>query len=298
MEIKVSKENALKRLDNFLSEELSLSRSNINKHIKLNDVLVNKEKVKSGYQLKEGDIINFEKWNEETTVEGENIPLDIYYEDEHIMVVNKKSGMVVHPGSGNYKGTLVNALVYYSDNLSDINGEDRPGIVHRIDKDTSGLLLISKTNEAHKILSDDFKNKRIKRKYIALVEGIIKEDKAKIDAPIGRDETNRKKMCVTEKNSKNAVTNFTVLERYKNATLIECILETGRTHQIRVHLSYIGHPLVNDPVYNSKHIINSYGQMLHAGYLAFNHPITKKFMEFTSPVEKEFAEILDSFKNS
>ena len=204
----------------------------------------------------------------------------------------------MHPACGNKEHTLVNALVYHSENLSDLNGEDRPGIVHRIDKDTSGLLLISKTNEAHAVLVEDFKNKRIKRKYVALVSGVIKEDKGKIDAPIGRDELDRKKMCVTDKNSKNAVTNFTVLERYKNATLIECILETGRTHQIRVHLSYIGHPVVNDPVYNSRHKINDFGQMLHAKYLGFNHPITHEFLEFEAPVPEEFNEILETFKNS
>lgn len=297
MQLVVKDKDALKRLDVFLAENLNVSRSNITKHIKLKDVLVNNESVKSGYLLKEGDVVSFNKWHESTDVLAENIPLDIYYEDDEIMVINKKSGMVVHPGSGNYTGTLVNALMGYTENLSDESGSDRPGIVHRIDKDTSGLLLISKTNEAHAFLANEFKNKSIKRKYIALVSGVINEDKGKINAPIGRDEKNRKKMTVTEKNSKTAVTNFTVLERYKNATLIECQLETGRTHQIRVHLSYIGHPLINDPVYNKKHIINSYGQMLHAGYLGFTHPRTHEFMEFNAPLEKDFIEILNTFKN-
>lgn len=297
MQLVVKDKDALKRLDVFLAENLNVSRSNITKHIKLKDVLVNNESVKSGYLLKEGDVVSFDKWHESTDVLAENIPLDIYYEDDEIMVINKKSGMVVHPGSGNYTGTLVNALMGYTENLSDESGSDRPGIVHRIDKDTSGLLLISKTNEAHAFLANEFKNKSIKRKYIALVSGVINEDKGKINAPIGRDEKDRKKMTVTEKNSKTAVTNFTVLERYKNATLIECQLETGRTHQIRVHLSYIGHPLINDPVYNKKHIINSYGQMLHAGYLGFTHPRTHEFMEFNAPLEKDFIEILNTFKN-
>ena len=297
MQLVVKDKDALKRLDVFLAENLNVSRSNITKHIKLKDVLVNNESVKSGYLLKEGDVVSFDKWHESTDVLAENIPLDIYYEDDEIMVINKKSGMVVHPGSGNYTGTLVNALMGYTENLSDESGSDRPGIVHRIDKDTSGLLLISKTNEAHTFLANEFKNKSIKRKYIALVSGVINEGKGKINAPIGRDEKDRKKMTVTEKNSKTAVTNFTVLERYKNATLIECQLETGRTHQIRVHLSYIGHPLINDPVYNKKHIINSYGQMLHAGYLGFTHPRTHEFMEFNAPLEEDFIEILNTFKN-
>lgn len=292
----ISKEETGFRLDAFIVKLLNNSRSNIDKHIKLGDVLVNNSVVKTGYSLKEGDIIEINEWTEKTDVLPEEIPLDIYYEDEHVIVVNKKSGMVVHPGNGNYTGTLVSALLNYTENLSDINGTDRPGIVHRIDKDTSGLLLISKTNEAHKILSEDFKNKKIKRKYIALVSGIIKEDKGKINAPIGRSLNDRKKMCVTEKNSKNAVTNFVVLERYNNSTLIECILETGRTHQIRVHMSYINHPVINDPVYGKQ--INDYGQLLHAGYLGFNHPITKEFLEFNCPLETEFLNILDTFKNS
>ena len=296
MKLVVGSDNKDIRLDNYMTSILDTSRSNITKHIKDGTIKVNDKMVKSGYMLKEKDIITYSEWKETTEVEKENIPLDIYYEDEDVLVVNKKSGMVVHPGSGNYHGTLVNALTYYTDELSDINGTDRPGIVHRIDKDTSGLLLISKNNKAHQILSDDFKNKRIKRKYIALVSGVINENTGKINAPIGRSLTDRKKMCVTDKNSKSAITNFTVLERYKNSTLIECILETGRTHQIRVHMSYIGHPVINDPVYGKK--INDYGQLLHAYYLGFNHPTTKKFMEFTCPLEDKFNEMLESFKNS
>ena len=296
MQIVINSDNKDIRLDNYMTSILDTTRSNITKHIKDGTIKVNDKVVKSGYMLKEKDIITYSEWKETTEVEKENIPLDIYYEDEDVLVVNKKSGMVVHPGSGNYHGTLVNALTYYTDELSDINGTDRPGIVHRIDKDTSGLLLISKNNKAHQILSDDFKNKRIKRKYIALVSGVINENTGKINAPIGRSLIDRKKMCVTDKNSKSAITNFTVLERYKNSTLIECILETGRTHQIRVHMSYIGHPVINDPVYGKK--INDYGQLLHAYYLGFNHPTTKKFMEFTCPLEDKFNEMLELFKNS
>ena len=296
MEIKIKEENSNIRLDNYMTSIIDTSRSNITKHIKDGTIKVNDKEVKPGYLLKTDDIISYNKWNESTLVEKENIPLDIYYEDEDVMVVYKKSGMVVHPGNGNYHGTLVNALTYYTDELSSINGSDRPGIVHRIDKDTSGLLLISKNNKSHQILSDDFKNKRIKRKYIALVSGVINESSGKINAPIGRDILDRKKMCVTDKNSKNAVTNFTVLKRYNNSTLIECILETGRTHQIRVHMAYIGHPVINDPVYGKK--INDYGQLLHAYYLGFNHPTTKEFMEFTCPLEPRFEEMLNEFKNS
>ena len=295
----IVEENSInKRLDVYLTEKLNESRNFINKNIKNGNILVNGIGVKSGYSLKKDDIITIKDLKIDTSVKAEDIPIEVLYEDDYIMVVNKRSGMVVHPGNGNYSHTLVNALMSITGDLSDEGGAERCGIVHRIDKDTSGILLIAKTNEAHRILSDDFKNKRIKRKYIALVHGVIENNKGKINAPIGRSKIDRKKMCVTEDNSKRAVTNFTVLERYKNATLIELELETGRTHQIRVHMDYINHPLVNDPVYGKRKVINDYGQMLHAQYLGFNHPITKEFMEFSSPCEKEFNEILDMFKNS
>jgi 23S rRNA pseudouridine1911/1915/1917 synthase len=281
------------RLDLFLTKKLEISRSNINKHIKLGDILVNETIVKSGYILNLGDVITVNDLTERTDVIGEQIDLDIYYEDDDVLVVNKPSGMVVHPANGNYHGTLVNALVGRV-KLSDINGENRPGIVHRIDKDTSGLLLVAKNNKAHRILSEDFKNKRITRRYIALVNGIIENEKIKIDAPIGRCKTDRKKMMVT-KDGKQAVTNFKVLERYKTSTLIECELETGRTHQIRVHLAYIDHPVINDPTYGKG--FSKYGQMLHAGVLGFEHPITKKYLEFTAPLEPEFLDILETYKN-
>lgn len=297
MEIIINEDNELKRLDIFLTGVLDESRSNIQKHIKDGSVRVNGDAVKTGYLLKEGDLVEYEEWCETSNIECEDIPLDIFYEDDDIIVVNKKSGMVVHPGNGNNSGTLVNALMFHTNNLSDLNGTDRPGIVHRIDKDTSGLLLVSKSNEAHRILSDAFKDHKIRRKYVALVSGVISEDNGKIVAPIGRSENDRKKMCVTDKNSKEARTNFTVLERFKNATLVECVLETGRTHQIRVHMAYIKHPLINDSVYGNN-IINDYGQMLHAKYIGFYHPINGKFMEFESPLEDEFISILDGFRNS
>lgn len=297
MIIKIENNDVNKRLDTYLVNVLNKSRSNIEKHIKVGDILVNEDIKKSGYLLKEGDIINVKEFKEITTVIKENIPINIIYEDNYLMVINKPSGLVVHPGNGNESGTLVNGLVNYTDKLSDLNGDFRLGIVHRIDKDTSGLLLISKTNQIHKLLTDNFKN-NVKRKYIALVEGIIKEEKGKINAPIGRDERDRKKMCVTSKNSKEAVTNFEVIERYKNSTLVRCILETGRTHQIRVHFTYINHPVINDPVYNKKHVINDYGQLLHAYYLGFTHPVTKEFLEFNVPPEEEFTKLLETFKNS
>ena len=297
-ELVVEEKDNLKRLDVFLTEYLGESRNFISKNIKNGNILVNNKQVKNGFIIKTNDIIKINDLKVDTSIKAEDIPINVLYEDDDIMVVNKKSGMVVHPGNGNYSHTLVNALMAHTDDLSDEGGSERCGIVHRIDKDTSGILLIAKTNEAHRILSDDFKNKRIKRKYLALVYGVIDNNKGKINAPIGRSKTDRKKMCVTDENAKNAVTNFTVLERYKNATLIELILETGRTHQIRVHMDYINHPIVNDPIYGKRKIINDYGQMLHAEYLGFNHPITHKFMEFESKPEKEFMEILDMFKNS
>ena len=220
--------------------------------IETGNILVNGNKVKDSYKVKENDNIEITELIEETDILPENIPLDIYYEDDDLIVVNKPSGMVVHPAPGNREGTLVNALLYHTKNLSTINTLIRPGIVHRIDADTSGLLLVAKNDRAHNILADAIAKKEVVREYIALVEGIIKEDTATIDAPIGRDVNNRKKMCVTSENSKEAITHFRVIERLNNATLIRCKLETVRTHQIRVHLNYIGHPIVNDPVYGKK----------------------------------------------
>ena len=255
------------------------------------------ENIKASYLLKENDIIEIKDYEEKTDILPENIPLDIYYEDDDLIVVNKPSGMVVHPAPGNYTGTLVNALMYHTNNLSTVGTNIRPGIVHRIDADTSGLLLVAKNDETHNILAESIKKKEVVREYIALVEGVIKEDSATIDAPIGRDIHNRKKMCVTGDNSKEAITHIRVLERYQDATLIRCKLETGRTHQIRVHLSYIGHPIVNDPVYGRKKLINpKFGQMLHVEKIGFIHPTTKEYMEFISPVPEEFTRILNTYK--
>ena len=289
--------NKKERIDKYLMDNTDMSRSKIQRMIKSDNILVNKKSVKNSYILNINDEIEInDEYSEEITIEKENIPLDIVYEDDYLLVINKPSGMVVHPAPGNYHNTLVNALMYHCNNLSTINGEIRPGIVHRIDADTSGLLLVAKNDKVHADLAEQIKNKKVLRKYIALVKGVIYEDTATIDAPIGRDENDRKKMAVTDKNSKKAITNIKVLERYKNATLIECILETGRTHQIRVHLSYINHPVINDPIYGSNKDDKSFGQMLHAKTIGFIHPITKKYMEFNIDVPQEFKVIQEKYK--
>ena len=296
MEIKITDQIDM-RLDVYLSKKLDYSRSRISKMIFDGTIKVNGNVVKSSYSLKENDVITVgEHKEEQMNLEPENIPLDIVYEDDDVIVVNKKNGMVVHPAIGNTKGTLVNALLYHSKSLSDLNGEFRPGIVHRIDADTTGLLMVAKNNKAHEILSKELSDKKTTRKYMALVWGVIKEDTGTIDAPIGRDLTDRKKMGVTNINSKDAITHFKVLERYKNATLIELKLETGRTHQIRVHMNYIGHPVVNDPVYGRRKIFDETGQCLHAFELGFIHPKTNKYMEFTCELPECFINILNMFK--
>jgi len=287
------------RIDKYLIDKLELSRSKVQKLIDNEKVLVNEKTVKSSYNVKENDnIIVDTNFFEETTIKAENINLDIVYEDEYLLVVNKPSGMVVHPAPGNYSKTLVNALMYYcNDNLSRVNGTVRPGIVHRIDADTSGLLVVAKNDEVHNKLAEQISKKTVKREYVALVHGIINEDSATIDAPIGRDKNNRKKMAVTAENSKEAVTHLYVLERLNNATLIKCVLETGRTHQIRVHLNYINHPIVNDPVYGLKKQENeTFGQMLHAKTLGFVHPVKNEYMEFSTDVPKEFTDIVNMYR--
>ena len=286
------------RIDKYLMDKLDISRSKIQKLIDNDNILVNDKKVKSSYILKSDDIINVNMdMDDEVHIVPEDIPLDIVYEDEYLLVVNKPSGMVVHPAPGNYSNTLVNALMYHCNKLSGVNGSIRPGIVHRIDADTSGLLLVAKNDLVHNDLAKQIKEKTVKREYIALVHGIINEDSATIDAPIGRDVNNRKKMAVTADNSKDAVTHIFVLEILNNATLIKCVLETGRTHQIRVHLNYINHPIVNDPVYGLKKQENSsFGQMLHAKTIGFIHPITKEYMEFSSEVPQEFTDIVNKYR--
>ena len=250
--------------------------------------------VKSGYMVKLHDKVSVDHEEENMDVLPEKMDLDIVYEDEDVIVVNKANGIVVHPAPGNYHGTLVNGLLYHSE-LSGKNGKFRPGIVHRIDAYTTGLLMVAKNDKAHEILAKELEEKKTFRKYVALVWGVIKEDSGEIDAPIGRSENDRKKMAINPK-GKNAVTHFKVLERYKNASLIELKLETGRTHQIRVHMDYINHPVVNDPVYGKRKLIDDSGQCLHAKCLGFIHPRTGEYMEFDSELPLEFLNILKIFK--
>lgn len=301
----VDKENASKRLDVYLSDILKdkdITRSYIKNLIDEAKVLVNETKVKSGYKVKENDSVTIEIVEKESeNIIPEEIPLEIVYEDEDIIIVNKAKGMVVHPANGNYTGTMVNSLMHsHKDNLSSINGVIRPGIVHRIDKDTSGILVVAKNDNAHKKLSEQFKVHSIKRKYVALVKGIVKEDTQTIDLPIGRSTKDRKKMAVTDKNSRNAVTHIRVLKRFytSNVTLVEAELETGRTHQIRVHMTYLHHPLIGDEVYGKKDPkFKVEGQMLHAKYLGFIHPSTNEFVEFDSQLPKYFEDIITSLDN-
>lgn len=297
--ITVDINNSNQRIDSFLPTVLDVSRNRISKMIKDGKVLVNHNKVKNSYILKEYDLIEMEEMKvEEMKAVPEKMDLDIVYEDEDVMVVNKANGIVVHPALGNKSGTLVNGLMYHSKNLSTINGEFRPGIVHRIDAYTTGLLMVAKNDNAHKILAKQLEEKKTTRKYIALVWGVINTDTGTIDAPIGRDMNDRKKMAVTDMNAKDAITHFKVIERYKNATLIELQLETGRTHQIRVHMNYIGYPIVNDPIYGRRKIIDHTGQCLHAKTLGFIHPKIQEYMEFDSPLPDCFTNILKFFKDS
>ena len=280
------------RIDVYLSKLLDVSRSKIGKL----DLKVNDKNVKSSYIVKENDVIDIPVLTEEEIkAEPEKLNLDIVYEDDDVIVVNKPNGMVVHPAFGNTKHTLVNGLLYHSKELSKNNGEFRPGIVHRIDAYTTGLLMIAKNDKAHEFLAKQLSEKTTHRKYIALVWGVINNDTGTIDAPIGRDINDRKKMSITA-DGKEAITHFKVLERYKTATLIELKLETGRTHQIRVHMNYINHPVVNDPVYGRRKLIDNTGQCLHAKELGFIHPKTKKYMEFTVELPECFINILNKFK--
>lgn len=284
------------RIDKYLASKTEYSREFIQKLIDSKLVLVGGKPVKASYKVSQDEeiVIHDEEMKIEEDIEPVKMDLDIVYEDEYLMVINKPSGLVVHPGNGNYNNTLVNGLMYYTKNLSNVGGGDRPGIVHRIDKDTSGLLLVAKTNQVHEILADDFKNKRIKREYLALLDGVFMRGSATIDAPIGRDKNMRERMAVVE-DGKNAVTHMKVLKRYDKYTLVSCILETGRTHQIRVHMAYIGYPVHNDPVY-SKGSATSFGQFLHSYKMSFIHPITKKEMEFVCPLPKTFQDFLDSLE--
>lgn len=297
--IKIDEQFKNQRIDSYLPQVLDVSRSKVSKMIKNEEILVNGKKTKNSYILKENDLVEVGEIKEEIMQAlPEKMDLDIIYEDDDVIVVNKPNGMVVHPAVGNKSKTLVNGLLYHSKNLSTINGEFRPGIVHRIDAYTTGLLMVAKNDKAHKILAKELEEKKTTRKYIALVWGIINTDTGTIDAPIGRDINDRKKMAVTDINSKDAITHFKVIERYSNVTLIELKLETGRTHQIRVHMNYIGYPVVNDPVYGRRKLIDNTGQCLHAKTLGFIHPTTHEYMEFDSPLPSCFENILKQFKDS
>ncbi len=300
MNITVKTDDAGKRLDLFLTEVLSdLTRSRIQKLITDDNIRVNNKGIRSNYKLRVHDEICVEIPDaKETELKAEQIPLEIVYEDDCMLVVNKPQGMVVHPAAGNYSGTLVNALMAHcGGRLSGINGEIRPGILHRIDKDTSGLLMVAKNDKAHLGLSSQIKEHSLTREYLALVHGKIKEEKGTIDAPIGRDEKDRKRMTITQKNSKNAVTHFFVVERFDKYTFIRCRLETGRTHQIRVHMSKNGHPIVGDPVYGAKkEEFKLNGQLLHAHMIGFIHPENGEYMEFSCKIPEYFEDVLEKLR--
>ena len=297
--IKANKELANLRLDKALTILLEgVSRSKIQNHLENGLILVNGKQEKSSYKITENDIITIEDFPSEVSdLNAEDIPLDIVYEDDDVMVINKPQGLVVHPGAGNEEHTLANALKFHSDNLSTLNGEFRPGIVHRIDKDTAGLLIVAKNDTAHAFLSNQLSDHTLGRKYYALVLGIIPENEGKIIAPIGRDQKFRQKMAVDLLRGKEAETDFKVIERLKDTTLVECSLKTGRTHQIRVHMAYINHPVIGDPVYgkgNRKAYDN--GQLLFAHELHFIHPRTKKEMTFSVDLPDYFKKILEELR--
>lgn len=295
-EVKVMTGQEGKRIDSYLALELDVSRSKVQKLIREEKVTVNGKVISNNYVTKEGDVIIVnDELNYEVTVVPEDIPLDVFYEDDDLLVINKPSGMVVHPAPGHYTKTLVNALLY----RFQLSHEKslRPGIVHRLDKDTSGLMLVAKNDKTHDILAKMIADREVKRHYLAIVDGVIKHDTGTIDAPIGRDPNNRQKMAVTDVHGKNAITHFRVLEAFSNYSLVECILETGRTHQIRVHMAYIGHPVANDPMYGHGKA-TEFGQMLHSKSIQFLHPTTGKKMYFEAEPPKEFLDFLEILRKN
>lgn len=295
----VDEEGAKKRLDVFLNENIDdITRSQIKKSIEEKLTTINGNVSKAGKLLKVGDSVEFEEPQGECDIIPENLPIEIVYEDDDFAIINKKQGMTVHPAPGNYNGTLVNALLYHFDKTSDVGGKIRPGIVHRIDKDTSGLLVVAKNNIAHLELSKQIANKTCKRTYFALCEGVIKNDSGVISAAIGRDKRDRKKMAVAT-DGRSAVTHFLVLKRYKNYSLVQFDLETGRTHQIRVHAKYIGHPIVGDKTYGfAKQKFDLQGQLLHAKRLQLLHPRTKELMTFECDLPEYFKKIVDRLEKT
>lgn len=292
-------EEAGQRIDKILVKALTdFSRTQIQMLIQDGHVLVNGKAIKASYKVEVNDEVMVHIPEPESTdILAEDIPLDIVYEDQDVIVVNKPTGMIVHPSAGIYKGTLVNALLYHCHDLSGINGVMRPGIVHRIDKETSGLLMVAKNDMAHASLSEQLQEHTVTRRYLALVHGLIPHEFGRIEAPIGRDPKDRQKMTCTDKNAKDAITNFKVLERFKDMTLVECRLETGRTHQIRVHMQYIGHPVYGDSQYGLKRDDTTYGQYLHAKILGFVHPRTGEDMYFESELPDFFKAKLDELRN-
>lgn len=300
-EIKLISEESDLRIDAYISSKIdNLSRSAVQKLINDNNVTVNNKAINKNYKIKLNDEIKVIMPPPQVLdVKAEDIELDIVYEDIDVAVINKPQGMVVHPAAGHHRGTLVNALMNNVEDLSSINGVLRPGIVHRLDKNTSGLLIIAKNDMSHSFLSDCLKEHSINRIYYALVEGVVKNDKGVINAPLGRSEKDRKKRCVTTKNSKEAITNYEVIKRYKKYTLIKLKLETGRTHQIRVHMKHIGHPVVGDDVYGKEDKkFGLKGQLLHSKSIGFIHPTTKKYLEFDSELPDYFKKVLEKIEKS
>lgn len=296
----VDAESAKTRIDKYITDGLAedVSRSQVQLWIADGHVLVNDSPVKANYKVNQGDRIALTiPAPSVVEIVPEDIPLDIAYEDRDVIVVNKPRGMVVHPAPGHVSGTLVNALMHHCKDLSGINGELRPGIVHRIDKDTTGLIMAAKNDKAHASLAAQLKEHSVNRRYLALVHGNISHDQGTIDAPIGRDPQDRKMYTVTDRNSKHAVTHFTVVERFGDYSLLELKLETGRTHQIRVHMKYIGHPLVGDPVYGKSKGIKLNGQALHAAVLGFVHPASGQYLEFSAPMPEDMEELLTILKS-
>ena len=295
--ITIEAENAGERIDKALSTiQAEWSRSQISNWLADENIKVNGIDVKPKYKVRVGDVIEVTVPEvEDLEIIPEDLNLEIVYEDADVLVVNKPRGMVVHPAPGHASGTLVNGLMHHCTDLSGINGVARPGIVHRIDKDTSGLLMVAKNDVAHASLVDQLVNKTVTRKYTALVHGHIAHDKGTIDAPIGRDTKDRQKQAIVD-NGKHAVTHFQVIERFGHFTLVECRLETGRTHQIRVHMNYIGFPLAGDPKYGPKKTIDFPGQVLHAGVLGFVHPVSGEYLEFSSPLPEDFEQLLSDLR--
>lgn len=298
IKITVEIENVGQRLDKFLTLNLKkMSRTQIQQLIHNKNVMINDKVVKASYKVEAGDICCIMiPEPENTDILPEDIPLDIVYEDQDVVVVNKPTGMIVHPSAGIYSGTLVNALLYHCHDLSGINGVMRPGIVHRIDKETSGLLMVAKNDMAHQSLSQQLQEHTVVRRYIALVHGLIPHEFGRIEAPIGRDPHDRQKMTCTDKNAKEAITNFKVIERFKDMSLVECRLETGRTHQIRVHMQYIGYPVYGDPQYGLRRDDTTYGQYLHAKVLGFIHPRTHEEMYFESDLPDFFVKKISELR--